>query len=95
MRGNSLREFIDDLLTTGGPEKEFTFRHKRFFLETVYHSENGQYELYVDLIEGANDTRFSFWGKTFWECVNKFEKAKIFDGLNIYEAEQEITVLFG
>jgi hypothetical protein len=31
---------MDDLLATGGPEKEFIFRKKRYFMETVYHSEN-------------------------------------------------------
>lgn len=33
MRGNTLTEFMDDLLTMGGPEKEFLFRGKRYFME--------------------------------------------------------------
>ncbi len=33
-------------------------------------------------------------GKDFAECTLKFENAKIFDGLTIYEAESEIEVLF-
>lgn len=28
-------------------------------------------------------------------CVKQFEKAKIFDGKTIYEAEKDIEVLFG
>lgn len=36
-----------------------------------------------------------FPGKDFRECFSKFEKARIFDGLTLYEAEQEITVLYG
>ena len=31
----------------------------------------------------------------FGECVEGFEKAKIFDGKRIYEAEKDIEVLFG
>lgn len=31
----------------------------------------------------------------FAECVESFEKAKIFDGKTIYEAEKDIEVLFG
>lgn len=28
MKGNTLTEFIDDLLTMGGPEKEYEYRGK-------------------------------------------------------------------
>jgi hypothetical protein len=95
MTGNSLQEFMDDLLAAGGPEKEFVFRSKRYFLETVYHSEKEENELSVDEINVPEAKTYSFCGKTIQECVEKFEKAPIFDGLNIYEAEQEIEVLFG
>jgi hypothetical protein len=95
MTGNSLQEFMDDLLASGGPEKEFVFRNKRYFLETVYHSEKGENELSVDEINVPEAKTYSFCGKTIRECVEKFEKAPIFDGLNIYEAESEIEVLFG
>ena len=30
MKGNTLAEFINDLLTMGGPEKEFEFRGKKY-----------------------------------------------------------------
>lgn len=95
MKGNSLQEFVDDLLATGGPEKEFVFRNKRYFLETVYHPEKEENELSVDEINVPEVKTHSFYGKTIRECVEKFEKAPIFDGLNIYEAESEIEVLFG
>ena len=35
MQGNTINEFLNDLLTVGGPEKEFTFRGKKYFLETT------------------------------------------------------------
>ena len=33
--------------------------------------------------------------KVRYECVEAFEKAKIFDGKTKYEAEKDIEVLFG
>jgi hypothetical protein len=95
MTGNSLQEFMDDLLACGGPEKEFQFRNKRYFLETMYRPERKEKELYIDEINTPEQKRYSFFGKTFRDCVEKFEKAPIFDGLTIYEAEPEIEVLFG
>ena len=40
-------------------------------------------------------SRSMFWGADLRECVHKFEQAEVFDGLTIYEAEQEIEVQFG
>ena len=95
MQGNTLSEFINDLLETGGPEKEFMFREKRYFLETVYRDDMQMIEMYIiDITD--NDTQIgSFFGNDYRECVEQFEKAKIFDGKTIYEAESEIVVLFG
>ena len=36
-----------------------------------------------------------FSGKTLAECVSAFEKAPIFHGQTLYEAENAIEVLFG
>ena len=100
MKGNTIQQFIDDLLTMGGPEKEFVFRAKFFFLETVYDNECQMDKLYVAEYHNCDDdapcTKItSFWGNNFSECVKQFEIAPIFDGLTIYQAEQEIEVLFG
>ena len=32
---------LDDLLSSGGPEKEFTFRGRQYFMETRYHADTG------------------------------------------------------
>ncbi len=48
MKGNTMEQFIDDLLTIGGPEKEFIFHSKLYFLETMFRDERGFLELYVD-----------------------------------------------
>lgn len=95
MQGNTFQEFMDDLLGMGGPEKEFTFRDKHYFLETLYHPETGMLALHLDEISEEPCLHLSFPGKDFRECVHEFEKARVFDGLTIYEAEQEIVVLFG
>lgn len=96
MRGNTLTEFIDDLLTMGGPEKEFLFRGKRYFMESQpYEKDCKQTEFVVFQCFGNQDYIFRCHGKNNEECVQQFEKAKIFDGLTIYEAEQEIEVLYG
>jgi hypothetical protein len=86
---------MDDLLATGGPEKEFVFRNKRYFLETLYHPEKQENEMKIDEIDSLEANSYSFCGKTIRECVEKFEKSPIFDGMTIYDAESEIEVLFG
>ena len=35
MIGNTLSEFVDDILTMGGPEKEFLFRGKKYILQPL------------------------------------------------------------
>ena len=99
MRGNTLEEFIDDILASGGPEKEFTFRNKYYFLESTC-KENDCVQLHIDEYDQqeADEPKYiktySFNGKNLAECTNQFETAKIFEGLTIYEAEPEIEVLF-
>ena len=95
MKGNSLSDFINDLLTMGGPEKEFQFREKKFFLETVFNKERELNELYIIECTSENPYIFRCFGKNFTDCVEQFEKARIFDGMTIYEAEREIEVLYG
>lgn len=101
MTGCTVAEFIDDLLTMGGPEKEFVFRNRFFFLETLYRDEKEMLELYLDEYDNTNPKskihlqRHSFWGHNFAECVAQFEKAKIFGGMTFYEADQELEGLYG
>ena len=94
MKGCTLAEF-NDLRTMGGPEKEFTFRNKRYFLETVYHEETGLDEMYIFEVSDTDPVIARFFGKDFDECTDQFEEAKIFDGQTIYDVEDEIEVLFG
>ena len=96
MKGNTINEFIGDLLSMGGPEKEFIFRSKKYFLETTFNNKENIKELVIfECCDKANPYIYKSQGKTLKDLVNQFEKANIFDGMNIYEAENEIEVIFG
>ncbi len=56
-------------------------------MKKILHKRNLQY---LNVLE-IKITFFVAMGKNK-ECVEQFEKAKIFDGLTIYEAEPEIEV---
>ncbi len=96
MKGNTLTEFMDDLLTMGGPEKEFEFRGRRYFMEAQpYEEDRDQTEFVIFECFGEQRYIFRCHGPDCESCVRQFEQAKIFDGLTIYEAESEIEVLYG
>lgn len=100
MKGNTLEHFLDDTLMMGGPEKEFIFRDKYYFLEAICQKDGkinlhlGEYDLNKDEDHEYLGTH-NFAGKDLADCTNKFTTEKVFDGLDIYEAESEIKVLFG
>lgn len=96
MKGNTLAEFVDDLLTMGGPEKEFLFRGKKYLIETQpFNDDPSLIELVIFECFGAENYIFRCHGKNYSELFEQFEKAPIFDGMNIYDAESEIEILFG
>lgn len=64
MRGNTLTEFMDDLLTMGGPEKEFLFRGKRYFMEAQpYEEDPEQTEFVIFACFGDEENLFRCHGK--------------------------------
>lgn len=100
MRGNTLTEFIDDLLAMVGPEKEFVFRDRFYFLEGARDDAHctlvvDEYDYTIPSDEPPFLKTYRFSGKTQEECVAAFERMPIFHGLTLYEAEEEIQVLFG
>lgn len=101
IKRNTLAEFWDDLLSMSGPEKEFMFQNRFFFLESAYRENGAVLELYLDEYDNSNSQEkvflisHRFLGQNFAECVEKFENAAILGGLTIYKAEKEIEVLFG
>ena len=52
-------------------------------------------EFHLDEYGLETERKLGFWGANLRECAREFEQAKVFDGLAIYEAEQETEVLFG
>lgn len=101
MKGNTLNEFMGNLYENGGPEKEFIYQDKYFIMQCDKNADNENLILRLDEYklqdEEAGDfvQTFFFRGLTLTECVKAFEKANIFDGKTIYEAEKEIEVIFG
>lgn len=95
MIGNTLSEFVDDILTMGGPEKEFLFRGKKYMLQCQKYEANPSLtELVIFECFGDENYVFRCHGKDFRECFEQFEKATIFDGMTIYDAESEIEKFF-
>ena len=96
MKGNTLTEFIDDLLTMGGPEKEYEYRGNKYILECQpYEEDADQIEMVISECFGGENYIFRRHGNTLKDCVSQYEEAKIYDGRTIYEAEHEITILYG
>ncbi len=93
MIGNTLKEFMDDLYNN--PEKELVYRGKRYAVTGFVDTTGEFYTLEVCTIEIESKTLFAFGSNQRSKCIEAFEKAKIFDGKTIYEAEKDIEVLFG
>ena len=92
MNGKTLPDFIDELYCN--PEIEIEYHSTRYSV-SGYLDESKEFVLRVDSIENQSSEVFCVRGKTTRECVEAFEEAPLFDGKTIYEAESEITVLYG
>lgn len=93
MKGNDLNQFIDDLYHN--PEKEISYRGVRYMICGYFSPGANVYTLEVNTIEKSPRTLFRHTSSERCECVRSFVNAKIFDGKTIYEAEQDIEVLYG
>lgn len=92
MKGKKLSLFIDSLYLN--PEMEFEYEDKRY-LVSGYRDDSNEYILKVDTIEAESKQVFYFKDTSIQKCVEALEKAMLFDGRTIYEAHNEITVLYG
>jgi len=93
MKGTTLSEFIDSLYWNC--DKEIAFRGSIIMVEGWLNPENSTYTLRAYKCSEGYPELFSKTGSCRSVCVAAFEEAKIFDGLTIYEAEDEITELYG
>lgn len=92
MKGMLVKDFIEALYNCA--EIEYLYHSKRYMLE-MWNNGNGMYCLTIDTVELKSKKIFSLDNKSIYDCVRIFEKAKIFNGKTIYEAESEIEVLYG
>ena len=92
MQGKKLSDFIDSLYSNS--EMEIEYNDKKY-LVSGYRSDDNEYVLQVDTIETLSIQVFYCKSEKIEVCVELFEQSKIFDGKTIYEAEREITVLYG
>lgn len=92
MKGNTLNEFIESLYYN--PEKELMFNGKDYFV-SGYITDNNNYTLEVVNITEGCKTIFNYSSTNRDDCVDKFKKAKIFEGTTIFDAEQHIEVIDG
>lgn len=100
MKGLNFKEFMDELYACGDAKKDvalqvFSFQGKRYSLGKEYREDLDIIDLVMREITPDDDgVIFKFPGETMRECVEKFEKATVFDGKTINQAEKEIAVLF-
>ena len=90
MTGKTFTEFMDDLAYN--PEMEFMFRGERYMISGYLTRD--QYTLELCNID-TDSMLFTMTSAFRNECVSAFEKARVFDGQTISEAEHEIEVLYG
>ena len=101
MKGNTINEFISDLCTNGGPEKEFVYADKYYIIQADSKENDDKTYLRLDVYSCVNNeagqiiNTLWFAGDTLLKCVDAFEQADIFDGKTIYEAEKDIEVIYG
>ena len=95
MKGNTLEEFLKDVKEMGGPEKEFIYKDKTYFLEATYNNDTSKDELLIFECFGEQKTIFLGIGDSLEDVYNQFIEAKIFDGRTILEAHEDIEVTFG
>ena len=93
MKGNVLNEFMSDLYYN--PEKEIVCYGARYIISGFSDETGESYTLQVCTIEEDPKMLFAHTSKNRSECVAAFEEAKIFNGKTVYEAENDIEVLFG
>lgn len=92
MKGKNVSEFMDELYVN--PEMELVY-HSAKYLISGFVDDKGHYTISVDLLGENGHNIFDETSINRNECVAKFEEAKLFEGLSIYEAEQDIEVLYG
>ena len=105
MEGNTLNEFVNDLINGLTGEKEFVYKERYYFITRDYEADEKMFYIRLEeynCIKGKSELEpgehlktIKFSGFTLNEAVSKFKDGKVFDGKSIYEAEKDIVVLYG
>lgn len=97
MKGISIKDFMNKVYY--GDELEFKIGDTTYFIQGF--QSDGAYVLLLDCwntIDGTeppHDYLLELKCNSLEERFLQFEKARIFNGKNIYEVENEISVLYG
>ena len=91
MKGNTITEFIESLHSNC--DKELVYQGRRYLLQGWINNDKS-YSLRMCEITENYPTVFFSNNYDRAACVAEFENAELFDGKSIYEAENDITVLY-
>lgn len=92
MTGNTISEFIDSLYLNC--DKEIAYHGGKIMIEGWLNPENSTYTLHAYKCSEGYPELFLKTDADRTVCVSAFEKAEIFDGKTIYEAADDIDVLY-
>jgi len=92
MKGNTLNEFIDSLYVNC--DKEIAFHGSKIMVEGWLNPENSTYTLRAYECSDGYPELFNKTDADRSVCVAAFEEAKIFGGKTVYEAADDIEVLY-
>lgn len=92
MKGKSLRQFIDDLYYN--TETEFILNGERYMI-AGWLNEDGTYTLSLSVFGNGQKEIFQHTARDRHDCVEAFEKSRLFDDKSIYEIEKDIVVECG
>lgn len=92
MKGKTLRQFIDDLYYNA--ETEFILNGEQYMIEG-WLNEDGTYTLSLSAFGTGQKELFQHTARNRRDCVEAFEKSRLFDGKSIYDIEKDIVVECG
>lgn len=95
MTGMTLSEFTEKV--SFGAEIEFEYHGITYFLQGYADGDEHvlTLERWTDASNGLQDYLLKIREKTQVECADAFFEAAVFEGKTLYEAEQDIRVLYG
>lgn len=90
MKGQSIQEFMDDIMSSRLVEKEFFYKGEEF----MFVCDKNNDDLYSIIITSYSNENhdITIKDKSLVGLYRKFENLKIIDGKTIYELDEDIEV---